>query len=213
MSSNKFPAVNGTWNQASQLTNYIESNAVQYMYYFHNSNIIINLILKFNLRYYGDVTMSYLEVPCKKWDCNTTHWHALKISGQNLSCVDHIFYIASYRNIRTDSNKNVPISTESRIICHLTFFPSILQKLNFSSLVYQKQLEKLNHTIHLPNDVILSPIDWARNLGIFFDSNSTFPNHFSAVSKSSLYHIRDLGRIRNTIGRTSTAGTTTATSF
>ena len=36
----------------------------------------------------------------------------------------------------------------------------------------------------------------------FHDSNLTFSNHMSAVSKSCLYHIRDLRRIRNTIDRT-----------
>ena len=52
-----------------------------------------------------------------------------------------------------------------------------------------KQLEKLNHpNIQLPNDVILSPVDSARNLGVIFDSNLTFSNHISAVSKSWLYH-------------------------
>ena len=89
---------------------------------------------------------------------------------------------------------------------HLTFFLSILQKLNFSSFLViglPKQLEKLNlPTIHLPNDVILSPVHSARNLGIIFDSNLTFSDHISAVSKSCLYHIRDLRRIRNTIDRT-----------
>ena len=66
-----------------------------------------------------------------------------------------------------------------------------------------KQLGKLNHpTIHLPNNVILSPVHSARNLGVIFDSNLTFSDHISAVSKSCLYHIRDLRRIRNTIDRT-----------
>ena len=90
----------------------------------------------------------------------------------------------------------------SIIGCHLAFFLSILQKLNFSSLVSQK-LEKLNHpTIHLPNDLILSPVDSARNLGVIFDNNLTISDHLSAVSKSCLYHIRDLRRIRSTIDRT-----------
>ena len=50
-------------------------------------------------------------------------------------------------------------------------------------------------TIHLPNDVILSPVGSARNLGVIFYSNLTFSDHISAVSKSCLYHIRDLRRI------------------
>ena len=45
-------------------------------------------------------------------------------------------------------------------------------------------------TIHLPNDVILSPVDSACNLGIVFDSNISFSNHISAVSKSCLYYIQ-----------------------
>ena len=57
-------------------------------------------------------------------------------------------------------------------------------------------------TIHLPNDVIFSPVDSAHDLGVIFDSNLTFSDHISAVSKSCLYHIRDLKRIRNTIDRT-----------
>ena len=76
-------------------------------------------------------------------------------------------------------------------------------KTEFLVIGLPKQLEKLNHpTIHLPNNVILSPVHSARNLGVIFDSNLTFSDHISAVSKSCLYHIRDLRRIRNTIDRT-----------
>jgi exonuclease III len=76
-------------------------------------------------------------------------------------------------------------------------------KTEFLVIGLPKQLEKLNlPTIHLPNDVILSPVHSARNLGVIFDSNLTFSDHISAVSKSCLYHIRDLRRIRNTIDRT-----------
>jgi hypothetical protein len=38
-------------------------------------------------------------------------------------------------------------------------------------------------------------------LGIIFDNSITFSQHLSLVSKSCLYHIRDLRRIRNTIDR------------
>jgi hypothetical protein len=66
-----------------------------------------------------------------------------------------------------------------------------------------KQLERLSHpAIHLPYDVILSPIGSARILGVIFDSNLTYSDHISAMSKSCLYHIRDPRRIRNTINRT-----------
>ena len=48
-------------------------------------------------------------------------------------------------------------------------------KTEFLDIGLPKQLEQLNHpTIHLPNDVILSPVDSARNLGVIFDSNLTF---------------------------------------
>ena len=40
-------------------------------------------------------------------------------------------------------------------------------KTEFLVIGLPKQLEKLNHpTIHLPNDVILPPVDSARNLGV-----------------------------------------------
>jgi hypothetical protein len=39
----------------------------------------------------------------------------------------------------------------------------------------------------------------APNLGVIFDSNLTFSQHISAVSKQCFYHIRDLRRIRYTI--------------
>ena len=48
----------------------------------------------------------------------------------------------------------------------------------------------------------MSPVHSARNLGVIFDSNLTFSQHISAVSKSCFYHICDLTRIRNTIDHT-----------
>jgi hypothetical protein len=72
---------------------------------------------------------------------------------------------------------------------------------------YPHQLLKLtNPIIHLPNDVTLLPVNSAHNLGVLSDSNLTFSQHISAVSKSRLYYIGDLRRICNTINRT-TAGT------
>jgi len=59
-----------------------------------------------------------------------------------------------------------------------------------------QQLSKLNNpTIHLPNNVILSLVDSAHNLGVTFDKNMTFAQRISAVSKSCLNNIRDLRRI------------------
>jgi len=64
-----------------------------------------------------------------------------------------------------------------------------------------QKLSKLNNpTIHLLNNVILSPVDVARNLGVIFDKNLSFAQHISAVSKSCFHSIRDfLDIFRNTI--------------
>jgi len=41
-----------------------------------------------------------------------------------------------------------------------------------------QQLSKLNNpTIHLPNNVILSPVNSAHNLGVIFDKNLSFAQH------------------------------------
>ena len=73
-------------------------------------------------------------------------------------------------------------------------------KTEFLLIGHPKQLSKLDHpTLSLPDNVILSPAKSARNLGVIFDSNLSFTDHISAISKSCLYHIRDLKRIRSTI--------------
>ena len=75
------------------------------------------------------------------------------------------------------------------------FLPVNPSKTEFLIIGLPKQLGKLNHpTIHLPIDVSLSHVDSARNLGVIFDSNITFSDHISAVSKSCLYHTSDLRR-------------------
>jgi len=59
-----------------------------------------------------------------------------------------------------------------------------------------QQLSKLNNpTIHLHNNVILSPVDSARNLGVIFDVNLSFVQHISSISKSCFLNIRDIRRI------------------
>ena len=76
-------------------------------------------------------------------------------------------------------------------------------KTEFLLVGLPQQLSNLtNPIIHLPNNVTLSPVYSARNLGVIFDRNLTFSQHISAVSKSCFYHIRDLRRIRNTIDHT-----------
>jgi len=71
-------------------------------------------------------------------------------------------------------------------------------KPEFFIFVLPQQLSELNNpTIHLPNNVILSPVDSPRNLGVIF--------------KSCFHNIRDLRCICNTIYQT-TACTMIATS-
>jgi len=66
-----------------------------------------------------------------------------------------------------------------------------------------QQLSKLNNpTIYLPNNVILSPVDSARNLGVIFDKNLSFAQHISSISKSCFLNIRDQRRSHNTIDQT-----------
>jgi len=62
---------------------------------------------------------------------------------------------------------------------------------------------KLNNpTIHLPNNVILSPVDSVRNLGVIFDKNLSFAQHISSIFKLCFLNICDLRRIHNTIDHT-----------
>jgi hypothetical protein len=73
-------------------------------------------------------------------------------------------------------------------------------KTEFLLLGLPHQLAKLqNPKISLPGNVVLCPVTSARNLGVIFDSNLSFSEHISAISKSCFQHIRDLRRIRNTI--------------
>jgi Reverse transcriptase (RNA-dependent DNA polymerase) len=75
-------------------------------------------------------------------------------------------------------------------------------KTEFLLIGLLQQLKKIdNPIIHLPNGVVLSPFTSACNLGVIFGTDVTFSQHFSSVSKSCFYHIRDLRRIRNTIDR------------
>ena len=57
----------------------------------------------------------------------------------------------------------------------------------------------------------IQPVSSARNLGIIFDSNLSFSDHISCISKSCFAHIRDLRRIRNTLDHTTSC--TIATSL
>jgi len=58
-----------------------------------------------------------------------------------------------------------------------------------------QQLSKLNTpTTHLPNNVIPSPVDSARNLGVVFHKNVSLAQHIYSISKSCFLNIRDLRR-------------------
>jgi len=83
---------------------------------------------------------------------------------------------------------------------YLSFNPS---KIEFFVSGLPQQFSKLNNpTIHLPNNVILSPADSARNLGVIFDNKSVICITYFSVSKSCFHNIRDPRRILNTIDRT-----------
>jgi hypothetical protein len=74
-----------------------------------------------------------------------------------------------------------------------------------------QQLAKLSHpTISLPNSVTLCPVKSARNLGVIFDSTSSFSEHISAISKSCFNYIRDLRHLRNSIDQTAVCTIATA---
>jgi hypothetical protein len=67
---------------------------------------------------------------------------------------------------------------------------------------HPEQLAKLDRpTISLPGDVTLYPAKSAVNLGVTIDSDLSFTEHMSTISKSCLYHIhiRDHKHIRSTI--------------
>jgi hypothetical protein len=50
----------------------------------------------------------------------------------------------------------------------------------------------------------------ARNLGVIFDSTSSYSEHISAISKSCFNHIRDLRRLRSSIDQTTACTIATA---
>jgi Reverse transcriptase (RNA-dependent DNA polymerase) len=64
-------------------------------------------------------------------------------------------------------------------------------KTEFLLVGFPQQLSKLsNPIIHLPNNITLSPVHSAPNLGVIFDSNLACCERNSAGSKSCFYHIR-----------------------
>ena len=51
----------------------------------------------------------------------------------------------------------------------------------------------------MPNHISIHPVTSARNLGIIFDSELSFSQHISSLSKSCFCHIRNLRKIRSSI--------------
>ena len=65
------------------------------------------------------------------------------------------------------------------------------------------QLAKIdNPSLSMPSSTFIKPVASARNLGVIFDSNLSFSDHISYISKTCFAHIRDLRRIRNTLDHT-----------
>ena len=62
------------------------------------------------------------------------------------------------------------------------------------------QLSKIdNPTLTISSNTTIQPVSSARNLGIIFDSNLSFSDHISYISKSCFSQIHDLRHIRNTL--------------
>ena len=73
-------------------------------------------------------------------------------------------------------------------------------KTEFLLIGLPAQLSKIhNPTLTISSNTTIQPVSSARNLGIIFDSNLSFSDHISYISKSCFSHIRDLRRIRNTL--------------
>ena len=95
-------------------------------------------------------------------------YHSLLLTLHTISLILNILYLMSTTG------------------CHLTFFLSIPLTLSFFLLVFLNNSQNSVNLsfIDLPNNVTLSPVLSSRNLGVIFDSNLTFSQHTSAVSKS-----------------------------
>ena len=73
-------------------------------------------------------------------------------------------------------------------------------KTEFLLIGLPAQLSKIhNPTFTISSNTTIQPVSSAQNLGIIFDSNLSFSDHISYISKSCFSHIRDLRRIRNTL--------------
>ena len=84
-------------------------------------------------------------------------------------------------------------------------------KTDFLLIGLPKQLSKIqNPTLTVTPTVSVSPASSARNLGIQFDSNLSLSDHISSVTKSCLFHVRDLRRLRPILDQTTARNIATA---
>jgi len=73
-------------------------------------------------------------------------------------------------------------------------------KTEFLLIGLPQQLAKVNQPVlHLPDNTTVTPVTNARNLGILFDSKLSFKQHINFLTKTCLYHCRDLRRIRSSL--------------
>jgi len=73
-------------------------------------------------------------------------------------------------------------------------------KTEFLLIGLPQQLAKINQPVlHLPENTTVTPVTNARNLEIVFDSNFSFKQHINFLTKTCLYHCRDLRRIRSSL--------------
>ena len=91
-------------------------------------------------------------------------------------------------------------------------FLSLPAKTDFLVIGLSAQFTKIhNPTLTIPSNTTIQLVSSARNLGVFFDSNLSFSDHISYMSKSCFSHICDLRRIRSTLDHKTAC--TTATSL
>jgi len=86
-------------------------------------------------------------------------WFGISFTALSLSLLDHISFIKPF--FLAIANVSSWMSSNFR-----SLNPSKTEFLIFG--LPQQLSERNNPTIHLPNNVILSPVDSARNLGVLF---------------------------------------------
>ena len=67
-----------------------------------------------------------------------------------------------------------------------------------------QQLSKVTVPFIQIGDSHISPVDRARNLGVIFYASMSFKSHISYIIRSASFHIRNIGKIRKYLNRSST---------